>query len=264
MRLEDLDQYLRKTIRTSNTMYPYLLPAVAAVATIGGAVSIYYNWEDHRRDLASEAAEVAQDLLADDQLQRQLDEIAKMLLSGLLNDPATVLKVTMFVQQILANPSINDSVLAIVLRIIHDERTVSQVVDLLQRVLAQDATKDALIVLLSSAMQDDLGKDAAIEYVRAVVTAEETQALLAELASAQISEVLTSEDTKQLARTFVQTVLQDDALQARSADAVWKIIRNAFWPTGSSTAKKVQQAQEETEQSKWSMSLDTGDTAETT
>ena len=184
-----------------------------------------------------------------------------------MNDPATVLKVTTFVQQILANPSINDSVLAIVLRVIHDERTVLQVVELLQRVLAQDATKDALVVLLSNAMQDDLGKDAAIEYVRAVVTSEETQALLAELASAQISDVLTSEDTKTLARTFVQTVLQDDALQARSADAVWKIIRNAFWP--SSSSKKGQlgekeqppQAEEETEQSKWSVSLDTGDAA---
>ena len=132
------------------------------------------------------------------------------------------------------------------------------------RLIEESDEKVRPMTLLSSAMQDDLGKDAAIEYVRAVVTAEETQALLAELASAQISDVLTSEDTKQLARTFVQTVLQDDALQARSADAVWKIIRNAFWPTGSSNAMKVQQAQEETEQSKWSMSLDTGDTAETT
>lgn len=76
---------------------------------------------------ATEAAEVAQDVLSDDVLQEQLDQLAKMLIASLLNDPATVDKVTSFVQQILGNQQINDAVLAIVLRVIHDERTVDKV-----------------------------------------------------------------------------------------------------------------------------------------
>ena len=45
-----------------------------------------------------------------------------------------------------------------------------------------------------------------------------------------------SDDTKLVARQFIETVLQDEALQARSADVVWKIIKGAFWPVGKSTA----------------------------
>ena len=48
--------------------------------------------------------------------------------------------------------------------------------------------------------------------------------------------VLSSDDTKLVARQFIETVLQDEALQARSADVVWKIIKGAFWPVGKSTA----------------------------
>jgi hypothetical protein len=48
--------------------------------------------------------------------------------------------------------------------------------------------------------------------------------------------VLSADDTKLVARQFIETVLQDEALQARSADVVWKIIKGAFWPVGKSTA----------------------------
>ena len=88
-----------------------------------------------------------------------------MLVHQLLRDEATLSTITTFVQQILANPDVNDSVLRIVLRVIHDERTVQQVVSLLQRVLAQPDTKDALVAVLANAMQDGLGKEASIEYV---------------------------------------------------------------------------------------------------
>ena len=90
-----------------------------------------------------------------------------MLVHQLLKDETTLSTITTFVQQILANPDVNDSVLRIVLRVIHDERTVQQVVSLLQRVLAQPDTKDALVAVLANAMQDGLGKEASIEYVSA-------------------------------------------------------------------------------------------------
>jgi hypothetical protein len=205
-----------------------------------------------------------------------------MLVHQLLKDETTLSTITTFVQQVLANPDVNDSVLRIVLRVIHDERTVQQVVSLLQRVLAQPDTKDALVAVLANAMQDGLGKEASIEYVsaqlrwslfcchlsphavvvlcskydtslcdqsaeytfysgpmalqvRAVVTAEATKELLSELAADQVSMVLSSDDTKQVAREFIETVLQDENLQKRSADVVWKIIKGAFWPGGKSS-----------------------------
>ena len=68
------------------------------------------------------------------------------------------------------------------------------------------------------------------------MTAEATKELLAELAADQVSSVLSADETKQVAREFVETVLQDEKLQARSADVVWKIIKGAFWPGGKSSA----------------------------
>eukprot|EP01044_Picomonas_judraskeda_P038187 COSAG03_NODE_17705_length_370_cov_0.557196_1_plen_50_part_01 len=50
------------------------------------------------------------------------------------------------------------------------------------------------------------------------MTAEATKELLAELAADQVSSVLSADETKQVAREFVETVLQDEKLQARSAD----------------------------------------------
>ena len=47
--------------------------------------------------------------------------------------------------------------------------------------------------------------------------------------------VLSSDDTKQVAREVIETVLQDENLQKRSADVVWKIIKWAFWPRGKSS-----------------------------
>eukprot|EP01043_Picozoa_sp_COSAG02_P027388 COSAG02_NODE_1614_length_11668_cov_77.958078_3_plen_134_part_00 len=68
-----------------------------------------------------------------------------------------------------------------------------------------------------------------------MVTAEATKELLSELAADQVSMVLSSDDTKQVAREFIETVLQDENLQKRSADVVWKIIKGAFWPGGTSS-----------------------------
>lgn len=120
------------------------------------------------------------------QLLAQLEQLSKLLVHTLLKDETTLSTITTFVQQILANPEVNDSVLRIVLRVIHDERTVEQVVALLQRVLAKPDTKDALVSVLANAMQDGLGQEASIEYVRAVVTAEATKELLSQLATAQV------------------------------------------------------------------------------
>ena len=120
------------------------------------------------------------------QLLAQLEQLSKLLVHTLLKDETTLPTIPTFVQQILANPEVNDSVLRIVLRVIHDERTVEQVVALLQRVLAKPDTKDALVSVLANAMQDGLGQEASIEYVRAVVTAEATKELLSQLATAQV------------------------------------------------------------------------------
>jgi hypothetical protein len=59
--------------------------------------------------------------------------------------------------------------------------------------------------------------------------------------------VLSADDTKLVARQFIETVLQDEALQARSADVVWKIIKGAFWPVGKSTATTTTTATKEIE-----------------
>ena len=75
----------------------------------------------------------------------------------------------------------------------------------------------ALVLVLSNAMADGLGKEASIEYVRAVVTADTTKQLLSQLATQQVGMVLSAEDTKEVAREFVETVLTDEALQARAA-----------------------------------------------
>lgn len=48
------------------------------------------------------------------QLLAQLEQLSKMLVHQLLRDETTLSTITVFVQQILANPDVNDSVLRIV------------------------------------------------------------------------------------------------------------------------------------------------------
>ena len=56
--------------------------------------------------------------------------------------------------------------------------------------------------------------------MRAVATAETTKRLLTELAANQVGIVLSSEDTKAVARQFIETVLQDEQLQAQVVRSV--------------------------------------------
>ena len=237
VRLEDLDVYMRGKV---GAQVWYLIGGSVLTVAGLGVLAVYYNWSAIRRDLGSEAATLAHDVLADDQLRGQLEQLSKMLVAALLADEVTVTTMSRFVQQILKSEDITNSVLAIVLRVIHDERTVQQVVELLQRVLAQPSTKDALVLVLSNAMADGLGKEASIEYVRAVVTADTTKQLLSQLATQQVGMVLSAEDTKEVAREFVETVLTDEALQARAAEVVWRIIKQTFtpWAGGGKAAKQ--------------------------
>ena len=157
VRLEDLDVYMRGKV---GAQVWYLIGGSVLTVAGLGVLAVYYNWSAIRRDLGSEAATLAHDVLADDQLRGQLEQLSKMLVAALLADEVTVTTMSRFVQQILKSEDITNSVLAIVLRVIHDERTVQQVVELLQRVLAQPSTKDALVLVLAGGLDGAASLDA--------------------------------------------------------------------------------------------------------
>ena len=103
VRLDDLDTYLQgKTGRSLS----YVFGVAGAIILSGLGYTLWENWHSIRRDLGSEAAVVAQDVLADEELRGQLEQLSKMLVSTLLKDETTVATITTFVQQILENNDI--------------------------------------------------------------------------------------------------------------------------------------------------------------
>jgi hypothetical protein len=154
------------------------------LAALGYATNA--NWEMVKGKVGTEAADVAQDVLADQHLQAQLELLGRELAVTLLNDVATTEAVVAFVQRILADKQINDSVLVLILRVVEDERTSARVVELLRRVLLQGETKAALIQILDVALTDPTGLAAAVAYVKSVLTDDSTKTMLGELAATQV------------------------------------------------------------------------------
>ncbi|XP_004349362.1 hypothetical protein CAOG_02612 [Capsaspora owczarzaki ATCC 30864] len=198
------------------------------------ASAVYYYREHIRTNVAEEVADVASRSLSGENVKSKAEEVSKLVVGQVLTDPNTLALATTFVQDLIAQPHMQQAVLSMLVAVINDPFAKAKLLELVQAVFAEFAAQEStqtlmadfftrlfqrddikanLSILLQSALNDPAFVDAASVLATTVLTTPRFEQQVSELASYTAHQTLNDEAIKVAATSFAQAVLDEPALR---------------------------------------------------
>jgi len=219
---------IRKYLRGYSRFQTRLIFAI--LASVGlGCFSLYMFREPIKDNLSDEVADVATRSLSDESVVLKANEITRIVLKDLINDPTSHVIVSQFVMDILQNENVKNSVIQLTKYVIENEETQKQVNRLIIHALNNLLQDETMFNVIKGYIKQLLAEPEINQSCQLLIKGLAEDSYTQELLVVLLKNVVASEKvTNQaivLGKQVTDNVLSDHKIQKETGNALW----NAGW-----------------------------------
>ncbi len=220
---------------------------------LAGALVLSYLFQKQIKGFFSEhGADVASQSLSSTSVQTSAGDLSKAVIQQILEDPKTSDMAVQFLTDLFRRPDTKRILTELVINILQDEQTKQQVsqlareqvawylmndvqtmehlVAMITRALLRDETLASSNELVKKILQDELVQDQASQMFAKVFVTDYMKNSAQDLGTHTLHQVLSDDNVKEHATTFVRTVLQDQHIQHDAGYALWEALKVSITP----------------------------------
>jgi len=196
---------------------------IGVLLTLGGIV--YYFREPARERVIEEISDVASRSLGDDKVQRQAEQASIQTLQALLEHEATVERSVEFISAVCESEKTRGVLIQLLVDALKSRAVVEQALGLVLWVLDNDKARENVVTLLIAALHNERFLEAAGSFAVSWLQRDEVRAIVADVFKGAALEVLENPSVRSDAEIFLQQMLQQPQLQAKTSEHLWAAVK---------------------------------------
>ena len=222
---EELNRMLNETLQ--NRSRKFALSAAAGMGLLGLIAYLYRK--EGRAAVVEEISDVASRSLSDEKMQAQAQLVTIQTLQALLAHGETVQRSVSFLSQVAEHEQTREAVVNLLVTALKNPAVVEEALQLVLWVLDDSRARENLVTCLISALTNPRFEEAAAEFAVRWLAHESVSTKVSEVFKDASLTVLEEDTVRENAEQFVQGLLQEPQLQAKTSEHLWGAVKGLIY-----------------------------------
>ena len=199
---------------------------IAVGASACGLLAFLFLYgKETKKAVVEEISDVASRSLGDEKMQAQAQLVTIQTLQALLEHGETVQRSVAFLSAVADHEQSREALITLLVSALKSPSVVNEALELVLWVLDDARCREHLVDALIAALQNERFLDAAAEFATRWIAHEDVRATVADTFKGASLEVLEDAPVLSKAEEFVQGLLTDSALQAKTSEHLWAAVK---------------------------------------
>ena len=222
---EELHRIMNETLQ--NRSRKFALSAAAGTAVV--ALVAYYYRKEGRAAVVEEISDVASRSLSDQKMQAQAQLVTIQTLQALLAHSETVHRTVAFLSQVSEHEQTREAVVNLLVTALKNPAVLEEALQLVLWILDDSRARENLVTCLISALTNPRFEAAAAEFAVRWLADESVSNKVSEVFKDASLTVLEEDTVRENAEQFVQGLLQEPQLQAKTSEHLWGAVKGLIY-----------------------------------
>ena len=210
-----------------NRSRKFALSAAAGTGLLGLIAYLYRK--EGRAAVVEEISDVASRSLSDEKMQAQAQLVTIQTLQALLAHGETVQRSVSFLSQVAEHEQTREAVVNLLVTALKNPAVVEEALQLVLWVLDDSRARENLVTCLISALTNPRFEEAAAEFAVRWLAHESVSTKVSEVFKDASLTVLEEDTVRENAEQFVQGLLQEPQLQAKTSEHLWGAVKGLIY-----------------------------------
>lgn len=174
-------------------------------------------------------------MTGDENVVNKANEITKIVLQDIINDPETSRLASDFITSVLNREDLRSSAVDLTLYVLRDPSTNQKVSDLaattLKDLLNRDEIRSLLLGYIKELVLDENTRAACTQMIKGLVEEPQLKEFMAESLANLVASSIVTNKAVELGKNVTHQVVSDTMIQKETGDALWKVLKDSVTPS---------------------------------
>jgi len=162
------------------------------------------------------------------------NEMTKLVLQDIINDPETSRLASNFVRSVLNLEDVRNSAVDLTLFVLRDPKTNEKVSELaaatVRDLMSKEETRKLMLGYIKTLILDSSTQSACIEMIKGLLEDPQLKAFMAESLGSLVASAVVTNKAIELGKNVTHQIVIDEEIQKETGDVLWSMIKDTVTP----------------------------------